>query len=321
MREMELKDTDLNLLVVLRALLQTRSVGQAAERLGMSQPAVSRALARLRRQFGDQLLIKGNRSMMPTAYASELVGPLELLLDQTELFLGKGPIFEPSSTSRVFRLATTDYGAIAVLPHMLSHFTAQAPAAGLEISGFGRDTFQMLAEGQIDVAFYADDPVPNSLRTSDLFVEDYLCLMRAGHLRAGEIADGRIAMDDYLAHDHALVTVAGGRTGVVDDALRVLGHKRRITLWLPYFMTAAILVANSDLILTLPRRATEAAVGSLGLTSFRPPVALETFGYRMVWHERTHNDAACAWLRKLIAESSKSDTEIAYPLAGLDRAR
>lgn len=304
MRETDLKDIDLNLLVILRALLQTRGVGQAAERLGMSQPAVSRALARLRRQFGDRLLVKGNRTMMPTAYASELVGPLELLLAQAELFFGAGPMFDAATTARVFRLATTDYGAIAVLPHVLAQMTSQAPHAGLEIVSFGRETFQMLAEGQIDLAFYADDAVPNSLRTADLFTEDYSCLARTGHPLAERVRDGRVEMDDYLAHDHALVTVGGGRTGIVDDALRSLGHKRRIALWLPYFMTAAVLVAQSDLILTLPRRAAEVAAGSLGLTSFRPPVALDSFGYRMIWHERTHKDAACVWLRDLIARLS-----------------
>lgn len=306
MQETDLSAVDLNLLVILSALLETQSVGQAAVQLGMSQPAVSRALARLRQQFGDRLLVKGGRSMLPTAYASDLAGPLETLLKQAAALYGAGPMFDAATTTRVFRLATTDYGAIAVLPHVLSQMTLQAPNAALEIVGFGRDTFQMLAEGQIDIAFYADDLVPNSLRTSDLFTEDYACMVRSGHPLARRIVGGRIEMDDYLAHDHALVTVAGGRTGIVDDALRSLGHKRRIALWLPYFMTAAVLVARSDLIITLPRRAAEAAAGSLGLISFMPPVALESFGYRMIWHERTHQDAACCWLRDLIGTSAAS---------------
>ena len=304
MREMDLKNFDLNLLVILRALLQTRGVGQAAERLNMSQPAVSRALSRLRQQFGDRLLVKGSRLMMPTAYAAELAAPLAHLLEQAEAFFGAGPVFDVSTTARVFRLATTDYGAIAVLPDVLASLTALAPHAALEITGFGRDTFKMLAEGQIDLAFYADDAVPNSLRTADLFVEDYSCLVRTGNPLAGRVRDGHIEMADYLAHAHALVTVSGGRTGIVDEALRALGHKRRIALWLPYFMTAAVLVAQSDMILTLPRRAVDVAAGTLGLSAFRPPVSLGSFRYRMIWHERTHRDAACSWLRDLISKSA-----------------
>ena len=308
MQEPDLKDLDLNLLVVLRALLQTRGVGQAAERLGMSQPAVSRALSRLRRQFGDQLLVKGHRSMMPTVYASELAGPLNYLLEQTEAFFERKSAFDSSTTSRVFRVATTDYGAIAIFPKLLPQFRADAPLAGIEIVAFGRDTFRMLAEGQIDIAFYADDPVPTSLRTADLFTENYSSLVRENHPLTSQITNGRIGIEAYLAHDHALVTVGGGRTGVVDDALRVLGLKRRVALWLPFFMTAAALVSQSDLILTLPRRAAAVAAGSLPLVTFLPPAELETFGYRMIWHERSHKDAACVWLRDLIARSSASNS-------------
>ena len=308
MRQKDLKNIDLNLLVVLRALLQTRGVSQAAERLGMSQPAVSRALGRLRRQFGDRLLIKGSRSMIPTIYASEIAMPLERLLEQAELFFDAGPAFDAATSTRVFRLATTDYGAIAVLPRVLPKILSQAPQASLEIVGFGGDTFRMLAEGQIDLAFYSDDPVPNSLRTADLFTEDYSCLMRSSHPLMGHISDGRLDMATYLAHDHALVTVAGGRTGVVDEALRAQGLKRRIALWLPYFMTAAVLVSKSNLILTLPRRAAAVAGKSLGLIPFLPPVELETFGYRMIWHERTQKDPACMWLRDIILRLSAQES-------------
>ena len=302
MQKTDLKDVDLNLLVVLRALLKMHGVGQAAEQLGMSQPAVSRALAHLRRQFGDQLLVRGNRTMLPTAYAADLVGPLENLLEQAEAFFGAGPVFDAATTTRVFRLSTTDYGAIAVLPQVLSEFASRAPRAGLEVLRFGRETFHRLADGQIDLALYADDAVPNSLRTVDLFTENYECMVRTGHPLIERVSDGRIEIADYLEYAHALVTVAGGRTGIVDDALRALGHKRRIALWLPYFMTAAVLVAQSDMILTLPRRAAAVAAGSLGLTLFKPPVELESFGYRILWHERTHKDAACTWLRHLVSE-------------------
>lgn len=300
MRDLDLLKTDLNLLIVLRALLDTRSVGQAADRLGMSQPAVSRALARLRRQFGDRLLIKGGHSMTPTLRAEALAGPLAALLGSIEAFVAGTASFDAASTTQVFRLATTDYGAIAVLPAVLPHLRRLAPAAGLEILPFGRDVFRALGEGTVDLALYSDDPVPNNLRTSDLFVEDYACLVRAGHPAAARARDAQIGMDDYLAHDHALVTVLGGRTGVVDAALGQLGLSRRVSLFLPYFATAALLVGQSDLILTLPRRAAEASAAPLGLTLLRAPLALESFGYCMVWHERTHADHACAWLRALV---------------------
>ena len=299
MRHVDLRRIDLNLLVVLRALLATRSVSRAADALGMSQPAVSRALARLRRQFGDRLLIKGGNAMTPTLFAENVAAPLSTLLSDAEALLGGVPSFDPATTERVFRLATTDYGATAVLPAVLPLLRQAAPKAGLEVVSFGRDLFGMLADGQVDLALYSDDPVPSSLRTADLFSEDYASVVRSGHPAAANAVDGTIALEDYLAHGHALVTVFGGRSGVIDDALALLGRSRSIAMWLPYFATAALLVARSDLILTLPRRAAIGLAGPLGLVTLRPPVEPAPFGYRIVWHQRTHEDAGCRWLRAL----------------------
>ena len=303
MRQVDLRRIDLNLLVVLRALLDTRSVSRAASTLGMSQPAVSRALARLRQQFGDRLLIKGGAAMTPTLFAERLAGPLSTLLSSTEAFLAGGPTFDPTTTDRIFRLATTDYGATAVLPAVLPMLKDAAPNAGLEVLSFGRDLFGMLADGQVDLALYSDDPVPDSLRTADLFVEDYASLIRLGHPAAANAVDGMIGLEDYLAHGHVLVTVFGGRSGVIDDALARLGLRRRIAMWLPYFATAALLVAKSDLILTLPRRAAEALAAPLGMLILRPPVEARPFGYRIVWHQRTHDDAGCRLFRALCLAS------------------
>ena len=304
MRQVDLRRIDLNLLVVLRALLDTRSVSRAAGTLGMSQPAVSRALARLRRQFGDRLLLKGGAAMTLTLFAESVAAPLSTLLSDTEAFLAGGPTFDPTTTERIFRLATTDYGAIAVLPAVLPMLKAAAPKAALEVLSFGRDLFGVLADGQVDLALYSDDPVPDSLRTADLFVESYASLVRLGHPAANDAVDGTIGLEAYLAHGHALVTVFGGRSGVIDDALALLGRRRRIAMWLPYFATAALLVARSDLILTLPRRAAEALAGPLGLLMLRPPVEPAPFGYRIVWHQRTHEDAGCQWFRALCLSST-----------------
>ncbi len=306
MRETDLRQLDLNLLVILRALLKTRSVSQAAERLGMSQPAVSRALSRLRHQFDDQLLIKSGHLMTLTTAAEALVETLDGLLKSIEAFMADREAFVPAGSERVFRVATTDYGAIAVLPQILPRLLGQAPNAGLEVLPFGRDVFRMAGDGEVDVVLYSDDPVPTSLHSLDLFVEDYCCLLRAGHPAIARAGSGRLCMPDYLAQDHVLATVFGGRRGVVDDVLRNLGLARRVAIWLPYFATAILLLVKSDLVLTLPRRAAESAGVPLGLMKLEAPVELDPFAYRMLWHERTHRDPACVWFRNLVVETMRS---------------
>ena len=309
MRELDFLKVDLNLLVILRALLQTRSVGLTAERLGLSQPAVSRALARLRSQFGDRLLIKGGQSMTPTRLAEQIAGPLSGALSGLEAFLDDGPGFDPATTDRVFRIATTDYGAIAVMPGVLRLLRSAAPSAGIELVPFSREAFRRLGEGDLDVVLYSDDPVPPQLHTDMLFTEDYVCVVRTGHPLVAACDKGRIPLDDYLRHAHALVTVFGGRRGVIDDALAQLGLRRHIAIWLPYFATAALLVASSDLVLTVPRRVAMASATPLGLVILQPPFDLDPFGYQLVWHERTHGDAGCAWLRSL-CQSAKSGGDV-----------
>jgi DNA-binding transcriptional LysR family regulator len=303
MHETDLKRVDLNMLVILRALLQTCSVGLVARRLGMSQPAVSRALGHLRLQFDDRLLIKSGRLMVRTPLADSMLVSLAALLDDIANFYDARQTFDPSKSDRVFRIATTDYGAIAVLPGLLPHFRALAPNAGVEVVPFRNEVFNMLGDGNLDLVLYVDDPVSDSLRTEHLFVDDYVSLVRTGHPVTLTVKDDQISLEDYVAQTHALVTVSGGRGGLVDDALRCLGHVRHIALWLPYFMTAALVIAHSDLILTLPRRVVNAAARTTGLVVLRPPVEIERFGYRMIWHERTHADPASNWMRNLVKQT------------------
>ena len=177
---MDLAKVDLNLLVVLHALLETGSVTRAAERLGSSQPAVSRALAKLRRLFGDRLMVKAASGMTPTLRAEAMREPLATLLGGVETFLHK-PKFDPASTDRVFRIATTDYGALAILPNIAARFAREASNAAIEVVGFSRDVFRMLADGQVDFVLYADNPVAGSFRARELFRESFVTLIRQGH--------------------------------------------------------------------------------------------------------------------------------------------
>ncbi|MDF0493634.1 MULTISPECIES: LysR family transcriptional regulator [Bradyrhizobium] len=301
---------DLNLLVILKTLLETRSVTKTAERSQMSQPAVSRALAKLRKVFDDALLVKAGTTMRPTVRGGELLEPIQKALAGVSDVLANRSEFDPTSSERVFRIATTDYGATVILPRLAHLMTSEAPRTSLEITPVDAQTFRSLGEVNIDLALYSDNPLPTSLRTRDLFRERFACLVRAGHPAVRRSKAGRMRLDDYVAFSHILVTVVGGRAGPVDTALATLGHIRHIAVRLPYFATAALVASTSDLILTIPRRAAENFSGDPRLRLIEPPLELPNFDYRMVWHERTHSEPGHAWLRRLVLKAVRSNTPL-----------
>ncbi len=298
MQNLNTHGLELDDLRVLQSLYETRNTTRTAERLNKSQPGVSRVLARLRRALGDPLLVRAPGGMVLTDRALALREHLSEVLTGIEGFLAPAN-FDPAQAQRVFRLATTDYGALAILPGLMQRLAQHAPGIGLEVLPFSTDIFRHIAEGRSDLALYGDDVVPLPLRARTLFTEGYSCVIGAGHPLAGKT---EIGLDDFLAYPHALISILGGRTGVVDDALATRGLTRRISLWIPYFGTAATVIASSDLILTLPTRGAVALAASGSLHRFALPIPVPSFDYRLIWHDRSQADPAHKWLRDLIAE-------------------
>ena len=289
-----LRRLDLNLLLVLHTVLETRNVTTAARRLNMSQPAVSRALGRLRTVFDDPLFSKGAGGVVATPRAEALYESIAGLLADIEAAVGT-PAFDATAATRVFRIATTDYGALAVVPSLVADSAIAAPWVGIEVVPFGPDAFRSLSAGEVDLVLYTDDPIPAGLLSRRLFDETYASLVRETHpLLAAGAAD--IALEAFLAFPHILVTVLGGRTGVVDDGLAALGRTRHVAVTVPYFATAALIAAQSDLILTLPRKAVEPLAKANDLVPFETPVATGGYGYRMIWHPRRDRDPGHKWL-------------------------
>jgi DNA-binding transcriptional LysR family regulator len=293
---------DLNLLVVLDALLAERHVSRAAIRLNKSQPAVSHALGRLRQLLDDPLLVRHGGALQPTTRALEIAPQLADALDRMRHLLAPAG-FDPATARRRFRLAMSDYGATVVLPCLLPLLRRQAPGIDLHVSQAGREAMAaQVMDGEVDISIGVFQTLDKAVRRQRLFEEDYACLADATSLAKAAGMD----LPSYLARPHALVALRADVESEVDVALAVAGHKRRIALVLPHWGVAPGLIAGTDLVLTIARRLHPPTPATAGLAAFEPPFAIPSFAFEQIWHKRRDGDAAHQWLRETISSLFES---------------
>ena len=293
----DLSGINLNLVVALDALLSEANVTRAAERVGVTQSAMSHSLRQLRELLGDALLIRGRGGMVRTPRAEQLAAPLHRGLLELRRALANEPVFEPRTATRRFTLATGDYFAAALLPELLGMLGREAPGVDLVVRHLIPDQVASLMEsGEVDLCVAAFPPPSPGLRQQKLFTEDFVCVVREGHPAVRKGLD----LETYLRLPHVLISPRGEGAGTVDIALAALGHTRRIALRLPYFLTAPLVVVHSDHVLTAPRRLVETFTGAWPLQVLPPPVELRSFDVVQVWHERFNDDPAHRWLRGMV---------------------
>lgn len=299
MHELQLRDLDLNLLVVLEALLAERSVTRAAARLGLTASATSHALARLRAGLGDELLVRTRGGMVPTPRGEQLLAPLRRVLAEISALWAAPAAFDPATSRREFVIATTDYVETVLLPPLLARVSSAAPGVQLRIRPLERsDVADALEGGTYHVVLAASvDPSPG-LQQQVLFAEQMVLVCREGHPRVKR----RVDLAAYLALGHVMVSVRGGTQSAVDERLAELGHTRRIALIVPHFLAAPLMVASSDLVLTAPSRLVQRLGEALALRTLAPPPELGNNGFtvRQVWHERFQHVPGHLWLRQQI---------------------
>ena len=296
---------DLNLLRILEALLDEQSVTAAAKKLGVTQSAVSHALARLREEVGDPLLVRTSTGMTATPRAKELREPIRRGLHVLEQALEGGERFAPRAAKRTFTIAMTDQLGVTVLPALLARLAVDAPGVDVRVTPVVRNVERALETAAADVVVsgaFVPPEAPGLFRQR-LFDEAMVCVVRADHPLA--TSDDRITLEDFCAMSHVLVAPRGGR-GVVDEALGARGASRRVAVVVPHFLVAPFLVAESDLVLTVAESVARAFAPVLALRVMDPPVELPRAVYWQLWHERTHDDAAHKWLRGVLAEVSAS---------------
>lgn len=287
---------DIRLLRLFEAIHATGSITRAAEVLGLAQPTVSVGLGRLREHFRDPLFVRTPDGMLPTPLADALMGPIRDALQAIRQISGWRTDFDPASATRGFRIAMTDASHITLLPAILSAVRSVAPGVTLEAARIDDDLPVALQGGQVDLALGLIPTLETGFFQQTLFEQDWICLANAEHprLRAS------LSLADYQREAHIGIVSGTGQT-LLEHAIRAQQIERRVALRLPGFLGLASILANSDLIVTLPRHigTTLARIG--GFSIYECPFAIERFLVKQHWHGRYHHDPANRWLRSLCA--------------------
>jgi DNA-binding transcriptional LysR family regulator len=297
---MELARLDLNLLLVFHHLLREKRVSAVATVLGMSQPAVSSALGRLRTSLGDALFLRTQGGMVPTPYALQLAEPVATALDGLQQALQVRASFDPATSERRFTLAMTDVGEMYFLPVLMDALAQSAPSVTLKVvavtsASLGED----MATGRTDLALGLLPQLQAGFFQQALFRQPYVCLMREGHPLA---QSEELTLPDFAAASHVRVIAAGTGHGRVDEALERQGLQRRIRLTVPHYVALGDVLSHSDLIATVPERFAQRVIRPFALTTRALPLAVDGSVIHQFWHARLHKDPGHQWLRMLVAQ-------------------
>lgn len=315
---MELTDIDLNQLVLFQQLMVERRVSKVAENLGLTQPAVSNTLARLRRQFGDDLFVRTPKGMVPTPLAEQMAGPIGEALALLHNGLNPPSRFDPASVQRSITIGMTDIGEIVFLPALLAHLRQVAPGLALTTVRTTASTLREDMEaGQVDLAIGPLPQLKGGFFQRRLFRQRYVCLFRQGH----PLDRGQMSLADFQAAEHLVIVSAGTGHGKVDDLIRRAGIERRMRLTVPHFVSVGHILQRSDMVATVTERLAERLAAPFGLHYLPHPIDLPDVAINLFWHAKVHRSPAHQWLRGLVFDLFGDDTTPGQPPAAtLSRA-
>jgi DNA-binding transcriptional LysR family regulator len=299
---------DLNLLSVIVAVLNTGSVTQAALKLGVSQPTVSAALAKLRTHFNDPLFVRSAEGMSPTPRGAAVASAAREILRQVDEKLQPEVKFEPSRRHRPFTFAMSDVGEIVFLPRIVKAVATAAPDTAVRsISMRPALLARALEEGEVDLAVgYFPDLKNGDFFQQRLFRHHFVCLLRANHPIQGD----KLAMGDFLGLKHVVVQSEGRSQEIFEDYLEAHGLERHVSVYTPHFLSIRRLIAQSDMVATVPHAlGIEYGNAVYDLKVMEPPFLSPRIELRQHWHRKAHKDARNVWLRKLISSLFNEATD------------
>ena len=309
---MNIARVDLNLLVYLDVLLRERNVTRAAEELGISQPAMSNSLRRLRDLFDDPLLVRTSDGMIPTDRALELQPLVRNVLAAAEIAVLPKTEFDPTGSDRIFRIMASDYTEVTLLPHLLQRLRREAPGIRLDIMTPSDVSFHDVERGKVDLVINRFDSLPQSFHQVHLWDDSFSCVVSA----TNPIIK-KWTLKSYLASKHVWVSKTGMGVGVgmtpddvqrlgwVDEALGKLDAKREITVFTRHYQAALLLGEQDDLIVTIPSIAARTMSGNPNVVILEPPFEIPRMRLKMVWSPLLQRDPGHRWLRQVIKSVSE----------------
>lgn len=289
---------DMRLLTIFDEIYKTKSVTRAGQNLDLPQTSVSLALGRLRQQFNDPLFVRTSKGMEPTPHARELVKPLRQALQILQAATRQQVVFDPARSERKFRISMTDFSHLEFLPSLINRVNELAPSVQIEILRITPDTASLLESGDSDLAVGFMPELEAGFFQQNLFQQNFACVVRKAHPRIG----ARMTEGLYKRESHVVVTAAGTGQDLVEKTLARRSIQRNIALTLPTLPGLGNLLANTDLVATVPVRVAQTLVRIAQVKLLAPPIAFPNFMIKQHWHERYQHDPANRWLRSQMAD-------------------
>ncbi len=294
---MNIKNFDLNLLVVFKTLFEEKNVTKASKKMGITQPAMSNALNRLRYLVKDELFVRGPRGMRPTPRANDLALPIQSALNNLELSLSSID-FNPKTTKKLFRISMSDDVAPVILPNLVNFLAKNSPESSLSVrSEQGNEALKLLDNNEIDFAVGRFETIGSRFGYSDLFTEKYVCIFNKKHPLSQE---NKLSIDQYLSEKHLRVAPMGAPIHPIDRELSQLNFERKISVRISLITLAPVIIKNTDLILTLPSRTAQRMAKNYDFIVTELPLDLEKRKTKIVWHKELSNHPTFDWIKNQI---------------------
>ncbi len=294
---MNIKNFDLNLLLVFRTLYEQKNVTKASKQLGITQPAMSNALNRLRYLVKDELFVRGPRGMRPTQRAIDLSLPITTALNNLELALSSIN-FSPETTQKLYRISITDDVASLILPNLINFLEKKSPNSSLRIRAEqGNDALKLLDSNEIDFAIGRFEIIPSRFGSINMFTEKYVCLMSKEHPLSHE---EKLSIEQYLSAKHLRVAPKNAPAAPIDRSLSQLNLERDIFVRIDLITLAPAIIKNANLILTLPSKTAQRMAKNYNFSISELPIDLEKRHTKLIWHKELTNHPTFDWIKNQI---------------------